>query len=377
MQGPGRKSVAILAVTALLLSFASALSLVVPGLLQPAISAKPGATAHHDVSRPTPWRLYPRGTLVPGVEGDIDPTTGEIRTPAPIALVAGDVHSLVLPSNLGPADRKRIALLVIVVTPTPVPTLTPTITPTHTPEPPTATLTPTSTPTPSVLAEILVAVASAFGGPGKGYPQIAALSEGAVLTVTGRNRNGDWWQVCCVAEGPVWLPASVVHTSGPLWVVPEIIELPTIAPTPTPIDTVTPTPTKTWPMHLQFEPRDFPLGQPIFRVSALIWDGTTPLWGYRLRVRNTTTGQEWLSEGSQAFLEEELYDWPNPDQKRMGQSVKRNVKWDSLSVSLGAGDEVWEVMVTDGGGAQLSSPVRLITSKNQPRWYYLVFTNRK
>jgi hypothetical protein len=312
------------------------------------------------------------------VEGNIDATTGEIQTPAPIALVAGDAQSLALPSNLGSANGKRIALIVIVVTPTPAPTLTPTVTPTHTPEPPTPTLPPTSTPTPSVLAEVLVASANAFGGPGGGYPKVAALGEGEALTVTGRNRNGDWWQVCCVADEAVWLPASVVYTSGPLWVVSEITELPTVAPTPSPVNTIAPPPTKAWPMRLQSEPRDFPLSQPIFRVSALIWDGTTPLWGYRLRIRNASTGQEWLSEGSQAVLEEELYDWPDPNRKRTGQSVKRNVKWDSLSVmSSGAGDEVWEVTATDGGGAPLSSPVRLVTSKAQPRWYYLVFTSQK
>jgi len=40
------------------------------------------------------------------------------------------------------------------------------------------------------------------------------------------------------------------------------------------------------------------------------------------------------------------------------------------------GDDVWEVIATDGAGNPLSAPVRLYTSATDSKWYYLVFTSR-
>ena len=43
------------------------------------------------------------------------------------------------------------------------------------------------------------------------------------------------------------------------------------------------------------------MAENIFKVKAVIYNGSTPLWGYRLRVRKTSTGGEWFSEDSQTI----------------------------------------------------------------------------
>ena len=79
-----------------------------------------------------------------------------------------------------------------------------TITPTPTPSP---LATPTTTPTPGVA---VVKPGPAQGlnvraGPGTGYPVLATLPAGSRLTPVGRDAEGRWVQVCCVAEGPAGL----------------------------------------------------------------------------------------------------------------------------------------------------------------------------
>ena len=86
----------------------------------------------------------------------------------------------------------------------------PTITPTPTSSP---LATPTTTPTPGVA---VVKPGPAQGlnvraGPGTGYPVLATLPAGSRLTPVGRDAEGRWVQVCCVAEGqPGWVLAELV-----------------------------------------------------------------------------------------------------------------------------------------------------------------------
>jgi hypothetical protein len=230
-------------------------------------------------------------------------------------------------------------------------------------------------------------------GPGQGYPMVAQLPAGTNITAVGRNRAGTWWKICCVNESDVWIADSMVTVEGPVWTVAEVTDIPPPpppAPTKAPPPTVAPTPTFAWPFRAE-SVQSYPLaGDNILRVNAKVWNGSTTLWGFRLRVRRVSTGEEWLSNGSTTGLDYEITEFPLDGKgvqsttnecramKREGlQCVAYNVKWDSNQVSASPGDDVWEISVANNGGDQtLSAPVRVETNAANPKWHYIVFNGR-
>jgi hypothetical protein len=303
---------------------------------------------------------------------------GALSTPQ--VLVAGSAQGVVIPQ--GGAGLGVQTVVVILVTATPPPPATPvpagptfTPGPTETPGPPTATPTATYTPAPPVMVKVKIDQANVRQGPGETYPLVTRLDKDTSVTVVGRNRAGNWWKICCVNNSDVWIADSVVTVDGPIWTVAEVTNIPPAPPappTPEPTATVTLTPTYAWGFHLQQDPQAYPLGQNFFQVSAIIYNGQTPLWGYKLKIRKDSTGQEWFSDGSESYWKTDTIQWnksPTPNV-----TINRNVKWDSNRVSVPMGDDVWEVTVTDGAGNPLSAPVRINTSVAKSNWYYLVFT---
>ncbi len=135
------------------------------------------------------------------------------------------------------------------VPPTPTPTMTPTFTPTPVPTAEavvsptvestaevtatvavtvTATVTPTGAPTATVAVTLTIAYdgVRVRGGPGTDYPVIGAAQTGDVFDVTGRNAEGTWWQVCCLAGGrDGWVFGGLVTLSGDGEQVP-VVEVP-------------------------------------------------------------------------------------------------------------------------------------------------------
>ncbi len=260
---------------------------------------------------------------------------------------------------------------------TALPTMTPVVQATPTTLP-TVTPTPSNTLTPAVVAQVQIDGTTLREGPALAYPQLGRLNPGAAVTVTGRNRDGDWWRVCCTGSVEAWIPDAVVTVTGPLWIVEEVANIappPTRTPTVAPTASPAPTPTPVWPFRLEYGPFRYPAGGDYFMVAAAIYNGTTPLWGYKLRIRKLSTGEEWLTEGSEAYWKIEPTAWGEDLTKPSG--MKRNVKWDSNATSSRLDDGEWEITCTDGGGSPVSAPVRIRTSKSNPLWYYLVFTNRK
>lgn len=314
--------------------------------------------------------------------------------PTPQLFVPGAVPTIFLPQpGIGGPAVQTVVVIIVTATPIPSPTLTsapgtrvrPTATPT--PAPPTATPTITPTPLPPVLVEVTVDQANVRQGPGLSYPVITQLDQGTQITVIGRNAAGDWWKVCCVNGADVWIAASVTAVKGPLWTVPEVSNIPPPPPPPAPTATPAPTPTFAWPFRLETAPKEYPLGQNYFRVDAVIYNGATPLWGYKLRVRKYSTGQEWLSGGSSSYWDWTIIQWPDdgksvnptldcPSPRTGLQCQRSNLKWDSNGVGVPLGDDVWEVTVTDRLGNPQSAPVRFYTSVANSKWYYVVFTSR-
>jgi hypothetical protein len=343
--------------------------------------------------RPT-WTPVPGALVVATPTLDLTRFPGVVLPteppPTPQMLVPGGGGQIFVPQPASGAPAVQ-TVVVIIVTATPVPSPTPTPgpptatpPPTETPGPPTATPTVTGTPLPPVVVTAKTDQTNVRQGPGPGYSLVAKLDKGTEITAVGRNADGTWWKVCCVNGADVWIADQVVDVKGPVWAVPEVANIPPPPPTAVPPPTPLPTPTYSWPMRLEGLPQEFPHGQNYFRVGAVIYNGATPLWGYKLRVRNLTTGETWLSDGSEASWRWDVLKHPtdgrpfNPNvdcqTSREGMlCLKSNVKWDGNLVSAPMGDGAWEVTATDGAGNPLSQPVRFNTSASNSKWYYLVF----
>ncbi|MEZ4767774.1 MAG: SH3 domain-containing protein [Caldilineales bacterium] len=94
---------------------------------------------------------------------------------------------------------------------------------------------PTATPTPFLI--VSNDVANARSGPGTDYQQVGELPQGAELTVLARNDGGDWWQVCCIGDQPVWVFSDLVTLQGSadgVAVAANVPPPPTPTPSPTP-----------------------------------------------------------------------------------------------------------------------------------------------
>lgn len=317
----------------------------------------------------------------------------------PQQLVLGSNEPIFVP--VGPSGGSGVqTVVVIIVTATPPPSPTPTPLPptgtpgpTATPGPPTLTPTPSRTPLPPVVVTVRTDKTNVRTGPGQGYPLVAQLNAGAQITVVGRSRAGTWWQVCCVNGGDVWLADSMVTVEGPIWTVAEVANIappPPPPPTKAPPPTIAPTPTFAWPFRATTVQSYPSMGDNILRVNAQVVDGAVPGYGYKLRIRRVSTGQEWLSNGSGNDWDYEVTQSPFDGKlvqsttnecrviKREGlRCVAYNVKWDSNQVSAPPGDDVWEISLANKGEDQtLSASVRVETHAADPKWYYIVFTNR-
>lgn len=121
------------------------------------------------------------------------------------------------PALLAASGQEDTALTLAPLERLPAPTATaPVVTPTPTPSP---TVTPMPTATPGV---VVVRPGPAQGlnvraGPGTDTPALATLPAGSRLTPVGRDAEGRWVQVCCVAGGQYgWVLAELVDLAGDL-----------------------------------------------------------------------------------------------------------------------------------------------------------------
>jgi Bacterial SH3 domain len=82
----------------------------------------------------------------------------------------------------------------------------------------TTTITPTATPVPlAPVTNPQVVASSALNvrsGPGTDYPIIAALQQSEIANITGKNTNGDWWEISLADGQTGWVFGSLVTTSG-------------------------------------------------------------------------------------------------------------------------------------------------------------------
>jgi hypothetical protein len=117
-----------------------------------------------------------------------------------------------------------------VATATPEPTATEAATPTSTATPVPATATPTATPagtptpeptpTPVAFGQPTKDDVNARKGPGTSYGKVGQIYTEDNLGVLGRNEDGTWLRVCCVAGQPAWVSREFLEVSGNLGAVP-------------------------------------------------------------------------------------------------------------------------------------------------------------
>jgi hypothetical protein len=114
-------------------------------------------------------------------------------------------------------------------TPTSSPTATLAATNTATAVPsPTTTPSPTATPRPRLT--LIVERLNIRSGPGTAYPVLAVAESDQQFELTGRSANGEWWQVCCVADQLGWVFAESTTVAGATDAIPVVDAPPTPSP---------------------------------------------------------------------------------------------------------------------------------------------------
>ncbi len=219
---------------------------------------------------------------------------------------------------------------------------------------------PTSRPTPRPRATYVVVnsdTINARRGPGVTFPLVGQAERGAELRVLARTPKGDWWQVCCVANQPVWVSADLVTPFGPVKEAPVLTPPPTPAPTPVPPPPPTPTPVPTPlpPFDIARGP-EFPIRRDngVLTIWVKVYEGRTPyekaLAGYVLKV-----GRDGADVSS--ALQSHDKPWFDVTAKTEGER-EYNLKFETDN----AGEADWQIYLAKPDGYRVS-PVTRFTTK--------------
>jgi hypothetical protein len=219
---------------------------------------------------PAPGMVTPTTVIGGGVQGDLPP--GVTAMPPVAEATAAGASGVVIFATATPAGGTSL----------PAASSTPTITPTPLP---------TLTPAPTPYLEVNAARADVRRGPGATYEVLGQVKQGDRLMLLARAAGLDWWQACCVANQPVWVPGEAVQTENGTERLPVITAAPPATLTPTPNPTVTPTasPTSLPPFDIAQGPM-WPIQRDtgIMTIWVKVYEGITPyerpLPGYLLKV---------------------------------------------------------------------------------------------
>ncbi len=154
------------------------------------------------------------------------PSDAKWRTPGVATVVAQVVGG-------GLTAQASFNLEAAVETPTPTVAATPTITPT--PEMPTATPAPILTPQPGAPRITANTDLNVRSGPGTQYPSLGLLAAGQTAPVTGRNAEGNWWQITFPG-----VPGERGWVAGQYVTAENVTDVPVVAPPPPPPQLPTP-----------------------------------------------------------------------------------------------------------------------------------------
>lgn len=309
---------------------------------------------------PLPTLATGVASATPGVRGVLPPGV-TLRPPsvegAP-ALIAGGTP---ISDTQGSASSGAVSI-VLYATETPPPSPTPEPAgPTPEPTQDVETNRPTRVggprPLPTPYAVVKAATLSGRRGPATNFAGIGQAKQGDELMIMGRTPDSAWWQVCCLANQPVWVSADAVEAKGPLDTVPVM----TPAPTPTspppaaPRPTATPAPTPMPPFDIARGP-EFPIQRDTGTMTMLVQvyegplDNQHPLADYQLKVfrDGVDVTQNSLSFGDRGF-----------DSTLAAEGgFKYNLKFEMPN----AGEADWKIYLARPGGFRMS-PVSEFTTK--------------
>jgi hypothetical protein len=252
--------------------------------------------------------------------------------------------------------------LVLYATPTgpPSPTPQPTNTPGPPPSPtvdvetnrPTREGGPRAVPTPFVVVNS--ETVNGRRGPGQTFERLGEAVKGTELMVMARTPDGLWWQVCCLANQPVWVSADLVTAKGPVDAGPVLTPPPTPrpAPRPPPTPTAPPAPTPMPPFDIARGPEQFiTRDDEVLTIWAKVFEGQAPyeraLSGYTLHVSR---------DGVDVSLPEQSLESLYNTGKDQG-NYAYNLKFEMRR----AGEADWEIYLEKDGVRV--SPVTKITTK--------------
>ncbi len=203
-------------------------------------------------------------------------------------------------------------------------------------------------------------------GPGESYGKVGEAAAGDELWIMARTTDGEWWQVCCLANQPVWISAAEVAARGAVEAVPAVTPVPTTPPTPRPPPAPKPPPTNTPPPQpTPLPPFDvakgpeFPSQRDDGRMTiwARVYEGQEPytkaLPGYVLKV--TRDGVD-VSLPDQSY---EPFDNTGPQQ---GNYIY-NLKFEMYDAS----EADWEIYLAKPDGTRMSLVTKFTTKGDSYR----------
>lgn len=308
--------------------------------------------------RPTftalPGALTPQASSGLGIRGPLPPgVTVEAPSPgAPSALTPGAGE---------PAGSTNL-ILYATETPAPSPTTAP-AGPSATPTPDFETNRPTPGDGPRALPTPYVIVntdkLSGRRGPDSSFTRVGEAAKGAELMILARTPDSKWWQVCCMANQPVWVAAEFVTAKGPIDTVPVLTPPPTPPPTapPPPRPTATITPTPAPPFDIARGP-EFPTAlrrdDGVLMIWVKVYEGPTDnqksLGGYILKIFRDGVDVS----SSQVSFDDRPFDSTGLQQG----NYLYNLKFEMYR----AGEADWEMYLAKPGGFRVS-PITKFTTK--------------
>ena len=210
---------------------------------------------------------------------------------------------------------------------------------------------------PTPYAIVKSATINGRRGPAATFERIGQAKKGDELMIMGRTPDGAWWQVCCMANQPVWVSADLVEAKGPVDTTPVMTPAPTPVPPPPPAPkpSATPAPTPMPPFDIARGP-EFPIQRDSGTMTMLaqVYEGPLdnqhPLAGYQLKVfrDGVDVTQNVLSFGDRDF----------DATLAVEGGFKYNLKFEMPN----AGEADWKIYLARPGGFRMS-PVSEFTTK--------------
>ena len=176
---------------------------------------------------------------------------------------------------------------------------------------------------------------------------IEVVERGQEFDIIGRDEDGEWWQVCCIRNAPVWVVQQLADTIGPVDSIPVIRRTPAAIPTVATVEPATSTdnnPAALPAFNLVNQER-FPESSMV-RIYMYVYAGDAALADYSLRV--TRNGTE-IPVNTRSFGGSPGFTWPFQDARQRSQNWK--AEFPSITP-----EGLWQLELIDAAGNSAGAP---------------------